>query len=137
VGDVVVAVAGLDGSPQWWSETAELVERAGRVGRGQVEYGPVSLDLRRAARGLLAHRRVGGAEDAAGMLALAVALAALLVEIRRWRQAQHRPHQATAAHAAARMLAGQERRASERDRQLALDLVASARGPVNTMRITP
>ena len=100
-GDVVVAVAGLDGAPRWWGETAELGERAGRIGGAQVEYGPVSLDLRRAARGLLAHHGSAAADDAAGMLALAVALAALLVEIGRWRKAQHRPHQAVAAHAAA------------------------------------
>ena len=128
--DVLVAVAGLAGAPAWWGEAAELVERAGRAaGRARFEYGPVSSDLRRAARSLLARGRVGGDDDAGAMIALAVALAALLVEIGRWHKTRHRPHQAAAAHSAAGLLSGHQSRAVAQNRQLDLDLVVSRARP--------
>ncbi len=134
-GDVAAAVAGLSGAPAWWAEAADLVARAGRVAdRTLVEHGPCSLDLRRAARGLLAGRRVVGDEDTSGMLALTVALAALLVELGRWQRRRNRPHQAAAAHTAAAQLAfhAQEPRVDGLDRQLALDLALAAQGTVRS-----
>ena len=129
-GDVLVAVAGLAGAPAWWGEAAELAERAGRVaGRARFEYGPPSVDLRRAARGLLARGRVRGDDDAGAMIALAVALAALLVEIGRWHKSRQRPHQAAAARAAAGLLSGHQPRAAGQDRQLGLELAASRARP--------
>ena len=90
--------------------------------------GPAAVALRRAARGLLAHRRADGGDDGAGMVVLAIALAELLVEIGRWQQAQGRPHQAAAARRAANLLAQHNSGVRHHDRQLALDL-APARRP--------
>jgi len=138
VGDVLVAVAGRVGVPDGWVEAAELAERAGRVaGRGRVALGPLAADLRRAARGLLApRRRGGGANDEAAMLALAVSLTALLVEIARWHQDQRRPHQAAAADAAARTLAAYQPSLRAVDQQLVLDITAAGR-PARSSRVGP
>ena len=100
-GDVLTALAGNDrGHKQGWSDAAERYERASRAPGGRVpDVGPVGAELRSLARRLLAARGFRG-KDAAGSVALVIAVAGLLHEVAAWQRERDREHQAAAADAA-------------------------------------
>ena len=125
-GDMLTVIAGLPDTSGSLIAAAELGERAGHLSHftrsGDAPDGSAAVALQRAARGLLRRSGIFPGEDSPGLVALTVALAALLVEISRWQQAQHRPHQAAAAREAARVLGAYRPTRTVPTRQLVLDL---------------
>lgn len=100
-GDVLTALAANDrGHKRGWSGAAERYERASRAPGGRIpDIGPIGAELRMLARRLLAARGFRG-KDAAGSVALAIAVAGLLHEVAAWQRERDRAHQAAAADAA-------------------------------------
>lgn len=100
-GDVLTALATNDrGHKRGWSDAADRYERASRAPGGRVpDVGPVGVELRVLARRLLAARGSRG-KDAAGSVALAIAVVGLLQEVAAWQRERDRAHQAAAAGAA-------------------------------------
>lgn len=97
-GDVLAALAANDKTDKHgWTDAEERYERASRAPGGRIpDVGPVGAELRQLARRLLAARGFRG-KDAAGSVALAIAVAGLLQEIAAWQRERERAHQAAAA----------------------------------------
>ncbi|MDN5751087.1 MAG: relaxase/mobilization nuclease domain-containing protein [Pseudonocardia sp.] len=97
-GDVLAALTAIDTTNKHgWTDAEQRYERASRAPGGQVpDVGPVGAELRVLARRLLAARGFRG-KDAAGSVALAIALAGLMQEIAAWQRDRDRAHQAAAA----------------------------------------
>jgi hypothetical protein len=98
---VLTALAANDrGHKRGWWDAAERYERASRAPGGRVpDVGPVGAELSLLARRLLTARGFRG-KDAAGSVALAIAVAGLLQEIAAWQRERDRVHQAAASDAA-------------------------------------